>query len=454
MGISFLFRKSGDGDSALSSTRLLLLAGPAAFITYFSMYAFRKPFSGATYDGVEIWGMSAKVLFVLCQLIGYLLSKYLGIWVCSSVTKKYRRLLLISLITFAEFALILFAVLPDPLKPAAMFLNGLPLGMIWGLVTLYLEGRRLTDLLISILCVSFIFASAVTKDAGRFFLSLDVPVFWMPAVTGLAFVPFLAFGIFLLGKIPEPDSRDEAVRSTRSPMTFKDRLHFFTVFSPVIFLQVVFYFCTTAFRNFREDFGAEIFQSLGMLEVHGVFSRIDVWAGLITLVTVSVINAFNPKKWGVIPNIILMFFGCGILLGSSVLFSRGQLAPIAWLIGTGLGGYMMYIPSDTVFFERVISRYSTGGTATFMAYIMDSAGYTGTVALYLYGEFGNSGGIDAFGIFKALCIFLPIGGSIILSLQLLLFSFYPFTSTGRKRTVEPSPSPTLPRDVLVSEGTN
>ena len=31
---------------------------------------------------------------------------------------------------------------------AAIFLNGLPLGMVWGLVILYLEGRRTSELLL------------------------------------------------------------------------------------------------------------------------------------------------------------------------------------------------------------------------------------------------------------------------------------------------------------------
>lgn len=406
---------------------LVILAGSAAFITYFSMYAFRKPFSGATYDGVVIWGMNAKVVFVLCQLIGYLISKYLGIWVCSSIAKEARRAVLVTLIAVAESALVLFALLPDSLKPAAMFLNGLPLGMVWGVVMLYLEGRRLTDVLISILCVSFIFASAVTKDVGRWFMSIDVPVFWMPAVTGLAFIPFFALGVYLLGIIPDPDERDRTVRSQRAPMTLAERMHFFTVFFPVIFLQLTFYFFTTGYRNFREDFGAEIFQSLGVLGVQGIFTRIDIWAGLCTLITVSMINAFNPKKWGVLPNIFLMGIGCGILFISTVLFDKGLLSPIPWLIGTGLGGYMMYIPSDTVFFERVIARYSTGGTATFMAYLMDSAGYTGTVAIYLYGEFIHTSG-DMFGFFHKVCYLFPIGGALILIIQTALFTLYPFQS--------------------------
>ena len=59
--------------------RFVIFAALAAFITYLSMYAFRKPFSAGTFDGLAIWGIDYKILLIISQLIGYTLSKYLGI---------------------------------------------------------------------------------------------------------------------------------------------------------------------------------------------------------------------------------------------------------------------------------------------------------------------------------------------------------------------------------------
>ena len=44
-----------------------------------------------------------------------------------------------------------------------MFFNGLPLGMIGGLVVRYLEGRRASELLLAALSCSFIVASGAVK---------------------------------------------------------------------------------------------------------------------------------------------------------------------------------------------------------------------------------------------------------------------------------------------------
>ena len=59
----------------------------AAFSTYFCMYAFRKPFSAAKYEGLQFMDtdLQIKTAFVISQIIGYCLSKYMGCKFCSEV---------------------------------------------------------------------------------------------------------------------------------------------------------------------------------------------------------------------------------------------------------------------------------------------------------------------------------------------------------------------------------
>src|SRR6202161_1750819 len=108
------------------------------------MYAFRKPFSAATFTGVPGWtfALDYKIALVIAQVAGYALSKLIGIKVISELQPARRAPAILVLILLACVALILFALIPAPWNVAAMFLNGLPLGMIWGLVFGYMEGRR------------------------------------------------------------------------------------------------------------------------------------------------------------------------------------------------------------------------------------------------------------------------------------------------------------------------
>ena len=118
---------------------LVAYAAGAAFVTYFCMYAFRKPFAAGTFDGQSFLNseVEMKTALVISQIIGYCLSKYVGIKVCSEMTPARRPITLVLLIVWAELALVLFGILPNSWKVLAILLNGLPLGMVWGLIVWY-----------------------------------------------------------------------------------------------------------------------------------------------------------------------------------------------------------------------------------------------------------------------------------------------------------------------------
>ena len=127
-----------------SSIAFTAFASLAGFTAYFSMYAFRKPFTAASFDHVDGWhyALDFKIALVLAQLVGYAASKFIGIKVISGMQRGYRAQAILGLIGASWLALIVFAVVPAIFKVPAMFFNGLCLGMIWGLVFSYMEGRR------------------------------------------------------------------------------------------------------------------------------------------------------------------------------------------------------------------------------------------------------------------------------------------------------------------------
>ncbi len=95
------------------------------------------------------------------QVFGYMLSKFLGIRVISEIHPHRRAIWVFWLVLMAEGALILFGLVPRPWNLVCIFLNGLPLGMVFGMVMGLLEGRRMTEALTAGLCASFILADGV-----------------------------------------------------------------------------------------------------------------------------------------------------------------------------------------------------------------------------------------------------------------------------------------------------
>ena len=62
-------------NKQISSFLFILWAGGAALLSYSLVYALRKPFTAATFDGMDFFGMDYKVATTIMQIFGYLISK-------------------------------------------------------------------------------------------------------------------------------------------------------------------------------------------------------------------------------------------------------------------------------------------------------------------------------------------------------------------------------------------
>ncbi|MCB9779548.1 MAG: hypothetical protein H6742_13375 [Alphaproteobacteria bacterium] len=365
----------------------------AAFSTYFCMYAFRKPFSAATFDGsitLPVVGeIDLKILFIISQVLGYCLSKFLGIKVVSEMTGDKRAQAIVGVIGAAWAALLLFAVLPVSLKPIALFLNGLPLGMVWGLVFGFLEGRKLTEVLGAGLSASYIVASGAVKTVGKYLLDAGVTDYWMPFAVGAMFFLPLCTAVWLLSRLPPPSAEDEALRTKRVPMDSQARWRFVFAFAPGLFFLTVLYVLLTAYRDFRDNFAREIWDALGYSESPEIMttSELPIAAGVLLVLAVLMVIKNNRTALMVVHAIMLA--GTVLIGASTWAWSHGMLDPAAWMVLVGLGLYVGYVPYGCVLFDRLIAAVGFAGTAGFMIYVTDAFGYLGSVALLLYKNFGQ-----------------------------------------------------------------
>lgn len=367
-----------------------LFAGTAAFATYFSMYAFRKPFTAATFEDVPGWAFALdyKVALVIAQVLGYALSKVIGVKVISEMDHSRRAVAIIALIGLSWLALVGFALAPAPWNVAALFLNGLPLGLIWGLVFSYVEGRRTSEVLGAILCASFILSSGVVKSIGKALLNLGVSDHWMPAAAGLVFVPLLLISVIALSRIPPPNVADEAARVRRGPMDGQARAAFLRDYGPGVILLVVAYVLFTAVRDVRDNFAAEIWSALGFGGTAAIFTASELPVAAIALCALGAIMIVrdNLRALLVIHGIVIL--GAAILGAATLGYQLGLVSPIAWMILSGAGLYMAYTPFNAMLFDRMIAATGRVGTAGFLIYLADASGYVGSVALLLFRNFG------------------------------------------------------------------
>lgn len=364
--------------------RVNLLASGLAFVTYFCMYAFRKPFAAATYDSVGWFGLDLKTAFVTSQVLGYTVSKFIGIKWVSEVARAGRLRLLVALVLVAELALVGFALLPPGGKVAALFVNGLPLGMIWGLVVRYLEGRRASELLLAGLSCSFIVASGAVKDVARWLIGAGVAEYWMPALTGLMFLPALVVAANLLDRVPDPSSKDVAEREARPSMYAAERRAFASRFLPGLGLLLGVYLGLTAFRDYRDNYGIELFEELGYGREPALFSRTEVPVALLVLLVLGSTSGVRDRMRGLLTVFGVMIAGLASIGASTLALHAGWISGQLWMICVGLGGYLAYVPFSSFLFDRIMAATRFAGTAVFAVNLADAVGYTGSVGLLLF----------------------------------------------------------------------
>lgn len=364
-----------------------LYAAMAAFLTYTMIFGFRKSFTVCTFDGLMFAGLSYKTTLVISQMLGYLCAKFYGIRFIAELKRVGRGKMILMLVAIAWLAWLLFAIIPAPYNIVFLFINGFPLGMLWGVVFSYVEGRRTTDFIGAALAVSFIFASGFVKTVGGWLiLQFKMSDFWVPFCTGLIFaIPLLLF-VFLLERIPPPNELDIAARMDRQPMPKEKRKEFVRYFLPGIVIYVIIYCFATIFRDIRDNFSADMWKEMGYFNQPAIFSKTETPITLIILLLIgSMVMIKNNYKALLIAHLFIAmgFFIAGIC---TWLFTQQQLSPILWMTTVGLGLYMVYIPFNSVFFERLIATFRYTGNVGFLIYVADSFGYLGSVSVMLSKE--------------------------------------------------------------------
>ncbi|MGD9648534.1 MAG: DUF5690 family protein [Pirellulales bacterium] len=375
---------SSDDDSPRRRAFWTVWSLVAAFGTYFCMYGFRKPFTAASFDDAEmLWGQSFKVVLVTSQVLGYTISKFWGIKVIAEMPPHRRAVGILVLIGLAEGALALFGMVPRPWNAICLFLNGLPLGMVFGLVIGFLEGRRLTEALNAGLCASFVLADGVAKSAGAWLLEQGVQEDWMPAVAGLMFAAPLAIGVAMLSRIPAPSLADIAARSPRMPLSRFERWSLLRRYALGLSPIILMYLAITIVRSVRADFAPELWRVLGQDTEPSIYTWSETLVALgVMLINGTVVLVHDNRKAFVCS---LTICGFGAMLSSLALVGQhaGWMNGFAFMVLIGLGTYLPYVAVHTTIFERILAMTRARGNLGFLMQVADATGYLGYVAVML-----------------------------------------------------------------------
>ncbi|MGC4037620.1 MAG: DUF5690 family protein [Chitinophagaceae bacterium] len=383
----------------------------AAFGTYFCMYGFRKPYTAASFNKLVFFGLDYKFLLVIAQTAGYVIAKWIGIKVIAEIKREQRIRMLLLLIVSSELMLLLFGIVPQKWNFICLFLNGLFLGVVFGLVLGFLEGRQKTEALIAGLCASFIVSDGFSKSIGKMLLDHGVGEMWMPFFAGLIFLlPSLLF-MAMLRLTPVPSNEDIVSRSVREPMSAKDRWNFFIKYAPGLTGILLVYLFVTLLRSVRADFAPELWRDLGYAQTPALYtqSELIVSFGVIIIngLAIFILNHYKAFRY----SLYTCLLGFIILLITVMSYGYG-LGKFAFMVLVGLGVYIPYVAVHTTIFERMIAVTREKANVGFLMYMADSVGYTGYIVLMLL-KYIVPAENSILSLFIKGCICLGIAGGLI-----------------------------------------
>ena len=364
----------------------IIWAGGAALISYSLVYALRKPFTAAEFDGLYAWGIDYKILVSIVQLLGYVAAKMLGIKYISELQPQNRLRFIIGSAALSEISLLAFALIPTPYNIASLFFNGLSLGCMWGVIFSFLEGRRTTDILASIMGVSMALSSGVAKSMGLYALSsLQISEFWMPALIGALAFPLLSLMGWVMTKLPAPSAEDIATRTKRVTLNGSQRWQLFRQFLPILLPLFAANLLLTVQRDIKEDF------IVCIIDVNTIpswlFAKLDGIATVLLLGTFALLATVRSHA-----HALCILLGMATI-GMALITTLGMgnfpgLSTSTWLFLQTFCLDIAYLGFQTIFFERFIACFKIHGNVGFFIITIDFIGYMGTLALLIFKEMG------------------------------------------------------------------
>ena len=384
----------------------VLWAGGTALLSYSLVYALRKPFTAAEFDGLQVAGMDYKIVVSIIQLIGYVCAKMLGIKFISELKPEGRLKFIIGSAALSELSLVAFGLLPAPYNIFALFFNGLSLGCMWGVIFSFLEGRRTTDILASIMGVSMALSSGVAKSLGLYVLNdLGVSEFWMPALVGAVAFPLLCFMGWMMTKFPAPTAADIAARTKRVTLDGRQRWQLFVKFMPLLIMLFGANLLLTVQRDIKEDF---IVCIIDVSQVSSwAFAHLDSIATLVLLGVFALLSAVGNHLRALCLILIMSAIGMGTIAFLGAEAGSLNMPVTAWLFLQTLCIDIAYLSFQTIFFERFIACFKVQGNVGFFIITIDFIGYLGTLCLLLFKEF-QAPHIDWTSFYNGMSVYIGI----------------------------------------------
>jgi hypothetical protein len=147
----------------------------------------------------------------------------------------------------------------------------------------------------------------------------------------------------------------------------------------------VAYVFLTIFRDYRDAYMVDVLDQLGYAyeQNKSIMTNMELGVALGVLFTMSFLYLVKDNRRGLLAVLMIVATGFAIIGVATLFHLAGTISGFWWVALIGFGGYMAYVPYNSVLFDRLMASTEFVGTAVFAIYLADSAGYTGSVITQL-----------------------------------------------------------------------
>ena len=119
-------------------------------------------------------------------------------------------------------------------------------------------------------------------------------------------------------------------------------------------------------------------------------------------------------------NFLLIIVGLLTIAFSTFLLERNLIRPTDWMVLSGMGLYMGYVPFNSILFDRLLATFKVAGTVGFVIYVADAFGYLGSISVLFIKEF-SSIKLSWLDFFLRSAYVISILGSVMIALAMIYF---------------------------------
>eukprot|EP00039_Didymoeca_costata_P006013 m.86746 g.86746 ORF g.86746 m.86746 type:complete len:764 (-) comp13070_c1_seq2:518-2809(-) len=389
----------------------------------------------------SLWNHRGKIWITLGHASGYALGKLFAVPIIPSVHPQRRLYVVLGVLLFSVLAMSPFAAVRLEVQMGLVFAAAVPMSLLFGVMTQYLEGRSSTDLLNSGLVFVMVLGAPLVRSISQVALDGGLDPLELPVVILGAYTPIALLAAIVLDTVPPPSLNDALERSERVPVSLGKSLHLWKPHMLGVFLVLIGSTAITTFRSVREYFAAEIYQrALGKNPKAWEYIVMELPGAGTTILLCAILFKVKSHKIALWVMFIVMLLASALISVTSYLFSVQYISGFLYLILISLGTNLVYAPGSFLVFDRLIAALKQPGTSSFLVFLSDVLGQLGSVAAICYREFDptqtNKEELDFF-----MNITQTLAGIMIGSFCLTTLYFMCTLHRSAKKQVRPTETP-------------